>query len=110
VTIDWGDLAALVGVVALGPWGLVLVVALVRGYNLSIRLRRRPPLAARSVDAMTENKRADPTPDPVVEVPAVVPEVVEPDPPARVDEDKLAEVADRADVTPDGEGRSSRDE
>jgi hypothetical protein len=41
VTLDPGALAVLVGVVALGPWGLVLVVALWRGYNLTIRLRRR---------------------------------------------------------------------
>jgi hypothetical protein len=43
VTLDTGDLVVLVAVVALGPWGLVLVVALVRGYNLTLRLRRRPP-------------------------------------------------------------------
>jgi hypothetical protein len=109
VTLDWGDVAALAAIVALGPWGLVLVVALVRGYNLSIRLRRRPAPAARSVDAMTENKRTDPTPDPAVEVPAVVPVVVEADPPATVDRDKLAEAVERAELNPDeGESKGRR--
>jgi hypothetical protein len=100
VTLD--ELAVVVGVVALGPWGLVLVVALVRGYDLSIRLRRP---RRRSVRGMNKTPENAPRPDQVegkVEpavVPAVVPEVVEPDPPARVDEDKLDEVVERADVT-----------
>jgi len=90
VTLEPGTLAWVLGVVALGPWGLVLVVALVRGYNLTLRLRRKPP-PARNVAGMSDT-------NPAV-VPAVVPVVVEPDPPARVDPDKLGEAVERADVT-----------
>jgi hypothetical protein len=107
VTLDPGDLALVVGVVALGPWGLVLVVAIVRGYNLTIRLSRR------SVPGMDETRK----PDPAVVVPAVIPgEVVEPDPAPKVDEDKLAEAVERADVTAEPDERrgtrraTSRDE
>jgi hypothetical protein len=105
--VDPGDLALVVGVVALGPWGLVLVVAIVRGYNLTIRLSRR------SVPGMDETRK----PDPAVVVPAVIPgEVVEPDPAPKVDEDKLAEAVERADVTAEPDERrgtrraTSRDE
>lgn len=35
------DLATLVALVVAGPWGLAIVVALLRGYSISIRIWRR---------------------------------------------------------------------
>lgn len=95
MSLDSGDLAVVLGVVALGPWGLVLVVALVRGYSLSLRLSR----PRSSVAGMSETPV--PAPEPAVVVPAVAPVVVEPDPPPVVDEERLGEVVERAEVTPD---------
>lgn len=41
MTVDAGDLAVLVALVIAGPWGLVIVVALIRGYDLRVLLTRR---------------------------------------------------------------------
>lgn len=35
------DVAVLVAVVVAGPWGVVLVVALIRGYDLRLSVTRR---------------------------------------------------------------------
>jgi predicted PurR-regulated permease PerM len=35
------DVATLLAIVVVGPWGLVLAIALLRGYSISIRLWRR---------------------------------------------------------------------
>lgn len=100
MTLEPGALALVLAVVALGPWGLVLVVALVRGYTLSIRLRRPPS----SVAGMTQTPA--PEPRPVVEgevvpavVPAVMPATVEPAP--EVDEGKVDEAVERGKITRD---------
>lgn len=41
--LDAADLATLVAVVVAGPWGLVLAIALLRGYSIVISIRRRRP-------------------------------------------------------------------
>jgi hypothetical protein len=39
--VDAADVAVLVAVVVAGPWGVVLIVALIRGYDLRVLLTRR---------------------------------------------------------------------
>lgn len=39
--LSWADAATLAAIVVAGPWGLVLLVALLRGYSISLRIRRR---------------------------------------------------------------------
>lgn len=45
MTLDPADIATLLAMVVVGPWGVVLAIALVRGYSITLRIRRprRPP-------------------------------------------------------------------
>jgi hypothetical protein len=39
--VDWDQLLLLALILVLGPWGVALALALVRGYDLTITLTRR---------------------------------------------------------------------
>ena len=41
MTLEPADVAALVALIVAGPWGLVLIVALFRGYDLRVSMKRR---------------------------------------------------------------------
>jgi hypothetical protein len=43
VDLTAADVATLLAMVVVGPWGLVLAIALLRGYTISIQIRRRRP-------------------------------------------------------------------
>ena len=45
------DLATLVAVVVAGPWGLVLAIALLRGYSVHIKVWRRRQREQRDDDS-----------------------------------------------------------
>ena len=61
MTPEAADIVALVALIIAGPFGLVLIVALVRGYSLTVRLRRprKPP---RELDERRRERDEDPHP------------------------------------------------
>jgi len=43
VELTGADIATLLAIVVVGPFGLVLAIALLRGYSITLRIRRRKP-------------------------------------------------------------------
>jgi hypothetical protein len=62
--MDAADLATLAAVVVAGPWGLVLAIALLRGYSITISLRRRRSPAVDAPQDPTVPQRREVPPPP----------------------------------------------